>query len=281
MIQMELDGVAFALKERFDFGFLAEYGKVFQVLDDQDSGNICFGMQKGDERFFIKFAGALTKRGCVPPETAIRNLKATVPIYQELKHENLIELLETADAGGGFAMIFRWTDAVCLGKLYPESRERFLQLPIEIKQQVFQDIQSFFLHVAQKGYVAIDFYDGSIMYDFASGKTLICDIDFFRRQPCLNDMGRMWGSSRFQSPEEYQLGADIDEVTNVYTLGATAFALFAHDSRQREDWPLNDALFETAAKAVSNEREKRFPSIAAFVHAWKEAMNVYSKEERQ
>lgn len=36
----------------------------------------------------------------------------------------------------------------------------------------------------------------------------------------------MWGSSRFQSPEEYQLGADIDEVTNVYTIGATAFALF-------------------------------------------------------
>jgi len=47
-------------------------------------------------------------------------------------------------------------------------------------------------------------------------------------------MGRMWGSSRFQSPEEYQLGADIDEVTNVYTIGTTAFALFGEYNRTRE-----------------------------------------------
>ncbi|MFR8674924.1 MAG: hypothetical protein ACLVEO_08740 [Lachnospiraceae bacterium] len=64
------------------------------------------------------------------------------------------------------------------------------------------------------------------MYDFVNGKTTICDIDLFRKQPCVNDMGHMWGNSRFQSPEEHQLGADIDEITNVYTLGATAFALF-------------------------------------------------------
>lgn len=33
---------------------------------------------------------------------------------------------------------------------------------------------------------------------------MICDIDFFRKSPAVNDMGRMWGSARFMSPEEYE-----------------------------------------------------------------------------
>lgn len=39
-------------------------------------------------------------------------------------------------------------------------------------------------------------------------------------------MGRMWGSSCFMSPEEFAFGSAIDEITNVYLMGATAFALF-------------------------------------------------------
>ena len=81
-----------------------------------------------------------------------------------------------------------------------------MQLPVDAKLTVFRDILSFFEYIASQNYVAIDFYDESIMYDFENGKTTICDIDFFRKQPCSNDMGRMWGSSRFQAPEEFQLG---------------------------------------------------------------------------
>ena len=109
------------------------------------------------------------------------------------------------------------------------------------------------------------------MYDFANGKTTICDIDLFRKQPCVNDMGRMWGSSRFQSPEEYQLGADIDEITNVYTLGATAFALFGEYNRKREKWQLSDKLFEIATRAVSDDRANRHQTIRQFTAEWEAA----------
>ena len=85
-------------------------------------------------------------------------------------------------------------------------------------------------------------------------------------------MGRMWGSSLFQSPEEYQLGADIDEITNVYTLGATAFALFGEYSRTRDKWQLSDGLFETAARAVSNNRANRQQSIKQFTEEWNAAL---------
>ena len=82
-------------------------------------------------------------------------------------------------------------------------------------------------------------------------------------------MGRMWGSSRFRAPEGYRLGADIDEITNVYTLGASAFALFGEYSRTREKWQLNDKLFEIAARAVSDDRINRQQSIRQFAEEWK------------
>ena len=103
-------------------------------------------------------------------------------------------------------------------------------------------------------------------------ETTICDIDFFRRQPCVNDMGRMWGSSRFQSPEEFQLGAVLDEVTNVYTIGATAFALFGEYGRTRDNWQLGDISFTTAAKAVSDDRSRRQQSIRQFREEWEAAL---------
>ena len=83
-------------------------------------------------------------------------------------------------------------------------------MPEEIKLQVYRDILVFHEHVIQKGYVAVDFYDSSILYDFNQKKTMLCDIDFYRRAPAVNDMGRMWGSSRFMSPEEFELGSPLD-----------------------------------------------------------------------
>lgn len=86
------------------------------------------------------------------------------------------------------------------------------------------DTLSFFECVIFQNHVAIDFYDGSIMYDFANGKTTI---------------------------------RNIDEITNVYILGATAFALFGEYDRTREKWKLSDRLFEIATKAVSDDRSNR------------------------
>lgn len=267
-----IDSIPFKLKTAFDFSFMKEYGTVFKIYDDQDSGNICFGTEKDGRRYFIKFAGAPTEQYSGDPADAIARLKKTLPIYSELRHENLIDLIETKEIGGGFAMVFRWVNGDCMGRMYPAAHRRFMQLPINARLAVFSDILSFFERVVSQNYVAIDFYDGSIIYDFENGKTTICDIDLFLKKPCTNNMGRMWGSSLFQSPEEYQLGADIDEITNVYTLGATAFALFGEYSRTRDKWQLSDGLFETAARAVSNNRANRQQSIKQFTEEWNAAL---------
>ncbi|MCI9191269.1 MAG: hypothetical protein HFH84_17055 [Lachnospiraceae bacterium] len=64
------------------------------MFDDQDSGNICFGMQKGEKRYSVKCAGAPTQRGSIAPVEAVKRLKSAGVLYRELRHENLIPLEE-------------------------------------------------------------------------------------------------------------------------------------------------------------------------------------------
>ncbi len=83
----------------------------------------------------------------------------------------------------------------------------------------------------------------------------------------------MWGSSRFQAPEEYRLGAAIDEVTNVYTAGAFAFALFGGYGRTPDSWQLGEGLFAVAAKAVEEDRSLRQQSLRQFREEWDNALS--------
>ncbi len=48
---------------------------------------------------------------------------------------------------------------------------------------------------------------------------------YILKKPYVNKMGRLWGSSRFMSPEEFELNAIIDSRTNVFNMGAIAFAI--------------------------------------------------------
>lgn len=269
-----IDGMPCKLKEPFDFGFLSRYGTVFRVFDDQDSGNICFGTEKDGKRYFIKFAGAPTEQYSGEPAAAVERLKRSTAVYRVLAHESLIRFVEEREIGGGFAAVFEWTDAECMGRMYPASRKKFFAMPMETKLQVYLDILEFHRYAASRGYVAIDFYDGSIMYDFKRKRTVVCDIDFYAKAPYINRIGRLWGSSRFMSPEEYTLNAAIDEVTNVYTMGAAAFALFSGYDRTPEKWPLGAAAFDVVTRAVNNDRRLRQQTIGQLINEWKAAVKA-------
>jgi len=266
-----LDNVSFKMKSPFDFSFISGYGKVFKVFDDQDSGNICFGVKSSNgKRYFVKFAGAPTAEYNSDIAGAIERLKASVPIYKDLAYKSLINLVKTEEIGGGFAMIFDWVDAICAHKMYPEDNKKFRALPLETRVKIFEDILEFHSLVAEKDYTAVDFYDGSIMWDSANERTVLCDIDFYTKKPVYGSEF-LWGCSRIASPEERIDRAIVDEVSNVYNMGATAFCLLVNDgedNRAREDWPLSDKLYEVVRKATDTERSKRQQSIRQLIDEW-------------
>jgi serine/threonine-protein kinase len=236
------DDVPYKLKAPFDFSFLSEYGKVFKVFDEQGSGNISFGVENGDKKYFVKFAGAQPEQYnefCGDPVSAVKRLKESVTIYHDLAHPNLIKFIKAEEIGGGYITIFEWSDAAGIEPFNSPEHLKFMQMPTEKKIRAFEEILEFHANIAAKGYVAIDFYEGSILYDYDNEKIIICDIDYYRKSPYVGDLGFICRSARLASPEENIIGAVIDENTNVYTMGAMAFSLFADNDRSPEAWPLS------------------------------------------
>ena len=160
-----------------------------------------------------------------------------------------------------------------MGKQYP-SRERFLALPLDTKLGIYREVLAFHSHVAKRGYVSVDFYDGCVLFEEATGRTLLCDVDAYHRLPFFNPVGRMWGSTRFMAPEEFEKGAAIDESTMVHTLGAFAFELFAPEGRELAQWPLSPAAWACAKKAASPKREDRFVDVSSYRRAWEDAIGT-------
>jgi serine/threonine protein kinase, bacterial len=285
-LEIRLDDVVVRLRDPHDFSFLRKHGQVFRVFDENDSGNISFGVVQGDRKLFVKYAGARTINFQGEPCQAIARLKAAMPVYEALRHPVLIDLAEHYETESGYAAVFAWVEGECLHAhwdfdnkpkyTHPQSPSyRVRRLPIAAKLALLAGVFSLHEFAASKGYVAIDFYDGSLIYDFETGRVTVCDVDCYQKAPVVNTMGRMWGSSRFQAPEEYELGASIDGITNVFALGALAFELFGNNrDRCLAKWEGSRALYDVAMRAVAPERDERYQSIPEFIGAWDAAALV-------
>lgn len=271
MIQ-DVFGLPVNLAAPFDFSFLGRYGRPFCVFDGQTSGNISFGMQSEQYgKLLVKFAGAQTISSHYTPQDAIQALKRAAPLYDILRHPALVSLAGQGEVAGGYALVFRWVEGENLYQA--DVRQRLRHQPLIVKLQMLDRVFDFHLHCARKGFTAVDFYDGSLLCDFATGRITICDIDLYRPMPAFNDIGRMPGSARFLSPEEYELGAPLDSITMQYTMGALAFCILSRDgSRHADQWTAAPLLYEIAARATHPDRAQRYPSIGAFLTAWREGI---------
>ena len=105
---------------------------------------------------------------------AFKAVRARLPgrVYRDLAHRVLLPLLWEGPVAGGYALLFPWTEAICMGKQYP-SQERFLALPLGTKLGIYREALAFHSHVAKRGYVSVDFYDGCVLFEEATGRTLL------------------------------------------------------------------------------------------------------------
>ena len=277
---------------------MKQYGKPFWCVDETGSGCVCIGIEREGKKYFYKIAGVNTIEAEVTPEESIRVLKDAVSLYYELEHPNLVKIVEQFTYGEFYVVVFEWADGDCLfdhwnfqkyekDKTLKTPKEKFRELPVSKKLLMIDVLVSFLENVNRKGYVAVDFYDGSILYDFVTDRITICDIDLFQKAPVVNDKGADWyGTKRLKAPEEYRKGSIINEQTNIFTLGALIFEFFgsysAKEVEQRyiqnrfvpcsyERWQLNDKSYHIALKAVNANRKERYQTFEEFYKDWQKA----------
>jgi len=183
------------------------------------------------------------------------------------------------ESGHGPLLVYAWVDGELLHagsatRQDPHSAmQRFRRLPLPEIMRAMDTIFDLHCELALAGWIAVDFYDGCLIYDFTTQELHVVDLDMYRESPFVNEMGRMFGSSRYMAPEEFERGAAIDERTNVYTMGRTAANLLSDGTLDRSAFRGSDERYEVVRKACSGERGNRYASVGDFYTAWLEAGN--------
>jgi serine/threonine-protein kinase len=246
----------------------------------QDSGNHSYGVRVGDERYFVKTAGLPGDRQApLAHAERVELLRNAVRLHASCRHPNLVPLLHTVESPDGPLLVFPWFDGELL--YVPRERradpasalQRFWSLPAATIGRCLDAIFDLHAALARAGWVAADFYDGCLLYDFAADRLGVIDLDTYHRGAFPNPRDRWFGSTRFMAPEEFRRGAVIDERTTVFTLGRAALVLLGEMDDRGERFGGPEACGAVVRKACAEDPAQRFESVAMFHQAWRAAWN--------
>jgi serine/threonine-protein kinase len=249
-------------------------GEVFRVFDQQDSGCVSYGVRIGSERWFVKTATTAAAAG---------SLERAIAVHAAVRHPAVVApahvLREGPDARP--VLVYPWLDGEVLyhatvapdGTPTSGSRSapghpmaRFRSLPADVVRDAVDVVLDAHRAVDDAGFVAVDLYDGCFLYDFATDRLSLIDLDEYRPGP-FTTTARLPGSTRFMAPEELAAGRRVDRRTTVFRLGRVARLLLDAGDEERA-WRGTDAELAVIDHATRPDPDDRYPTVEALVSAW-------------
>ncbi|MFI9027713.1 serine/threonine protein kinase [Streptomyces sp. NPDC053560] len=250
---------------------LARVGEVFAAGPVHDSGCRTYGVRLPDgERWCVKEAVT---------DAAEESLDRGWAFHRAVRHPVIVPQVHRLRVGARSAVVLPWRDGESLYHRVPAAGPgqrpggalaRFRALPVARVLAALDAILDAHLAVEQAGYVAVDFYDGAVLYDFATHTPHLVDLDEYRRGPFAVQADRLPGSRRFMAPEESVRGAVIDIRTTVFTLGRTARLLLDAGDEERA-WRGTPRQRAVITRATCADPPHRHSGVQQFVEEWRAA----------
>lgn len=246
--------------------WIATQGQIFARFEMQDSGCLSYGLANERGRFFVKFADKYQARS---------GLSRSAALHRQFSHLLLAPLRQVLETEQGPILVYDWVAGELLYQASSRRESpdaapaRFRGLSADKIIACLDGLYAMHAGLAELGYVMVDFYDGCLLYDFATDTLHVIDLDEYRSAP-FQSLGRLPGSQRFMAPEENQPGEWIDQISNVYTLGRCARSLLGESL---ESWRGGPGLWEVTARATDPRRSRRQSSVAEFLSQWRQALS--------
>lgn len=231
------------------------------VFANQDSGCISYGVESVGHRWFIKRAIEVS---------AWPSLQRAAVLHEAVSHPHIVKPVEIIREGGRVrALVYPWIDGSVLNHAIVEGSdrsglERFRQLPVAEVEAALSAILDAHLAIVGAGFVAVDLYDGCLLYDFDRSKMWLIDLDEYRPGPFTMEAKRLPGSKRYMAPEEWARGSTIDERTTVFTLGRALHHLL--DSEH--GWRGRERQLKVIDRATALDPAERYADVVSLVNAW-------------
>ncbi|WP_174514498.1 serine/threonine protein kinase [Streptacidiphilus jiangxiensis] len=248
---------------------LAKAGKVFAAFDAQDSGCWSAGVEADDgQRWFVKLAG--TSAG----ESAMRRVQE---LHRQVRHPSIIPVVHSFACADGLVNIYPWADGDVLYHPTTDARPDrtlathpmacFRSLPLPRVETALDTVLDAHQAICAAGWVAVDFYDGCLLYDFGTHVMRLIDLDEYRPGPFTVPGDRLPGSSRYLAPEERRHGALVDERTTVHALGRM-LRLLMDGGDMEADWRGTPAQLAVVTRATDPDPSRRQPTVSALRETW-------------
>lgn len=253
--------------------YLAAHSAVLTVHLRQDSGCRSYAIEQAGRRWFVKQASTASGRAA---------LDRAELIHDRVHHSALPCLRGKFDAADGLVHVYEWVPGEVLydyvnypgtdGRADPRSAHaRFRSLPVSRILDALETIYNVHLVLADQGFVAVDFYDGGILYGFRAHRAWLCDLDEYLPGPFALAEDHLPGSMRFMAPEESRRGSAITQRTNVFTLARASAVLLSDGDIDSQAWRGGPQLREVIRRATARDPRERYPGVESFVSAWRAA----------
>ena len=254
--------------------YLRDVGDVFTAFRQQGSGTVSYGVLADGDRWFVKQSD--------DPGT-VESLRRALHLHTTVRHPALPRLRHNFETPDGLTLVYDWVPGEVLNdpRFTREQRRfdpghphvRFRSLPLQNILDALDTIFDAHILLAEHGFIASDLYDGCFIYDFDGARTYICDLDEYRPGPWVLERDRAYGSTRFMAPEEFQRGATIAQVTNLFNLGRAATVLLGDGTESLDAFKGTDAMKEVVLRATDQDRAQRQQSVGEFVTEWRNAVS--------
>lgn len=193
-------------------------------------------------------------------------------MQRSLSHRALLGISNQIETPAGPLLVQPWCDGRPVNPAGVDRRAkdapyaRFRALPVSHLRVLLGELYDLHRSLDAAGWVAGDLYDGCLLW--RGSRLWVIDLDHYTHGPTVNTMGRMFGSTRFMAPEEFERGALIDARTTVFNLGRFAFEFLGDSSLHRSAFRGTDIEFEAARRACQIDPTQRWPDPRAFAEAW-------------
>ncbi|MGP9681904.1 hypothetical protein [Brachybacterium sp. AOP3-A1-3] len=249
----------------------------------QDSGNVSWLVRTQQGDLFVKTAGTDAPPppgGAVPyldHAGRVGLLRSAVELARSVDHPALARLRTVIETADGPALVYDRAPGELIGVPSVQRGDptspyrRFATASAELRLAVLDQLLDAHVALESAGWVAGDLYDGCLMVDLASGRLTLIDLDTYRCGASTNDMGRMFGASRFMAPEEFELGAPLDARTTVFTLGRLVHHFGTGLTEDLSQFCGGEDAADVIARATRPARSERFGTVGELAAAWSAA----------
>lgn len=256
--------------------YLASIGTIVRWFGRRDDSRATvLGIDVDGQRYVVKHA-------C--DDEAVGWLQSAARFHGAVSHPVIAPLLAELRTPTGLALVEAWAPGEVLHDAYDDTvpprddpvsaYRRLLALSATDIARVVSEIIDAHVAVTGAGFVAVDLYEGCVVFDFPTRRTSLIDLDHYTPGPYRLEHERQIGSRAFMAPEEFERDATIDERSTVYTLGRFALMLLGCDRYgppTPHDFRGSPEQLGVALAACRLDPADRVPTVSALAQLWADA----------